>query len=109
MNVANKELCAELHKLSGWGATEWKWCNTAKIGDFLFRVDHPNWKPEYYVTEAYDLGYLRKKIYGRTPATATDVVERDFMEALFLGEDDTVRFAIELFKQGILKKEANND
>lgn len=115
MNVASLELSRELYELSGWGATEVKWCHTDEIGDFVLRLDHPNWKPGYYLTEAYDLGYTLSKlpndIYLSHHSHAWHIEHDDNNPANQVEltaetpEDAAAKLAIELFKQGILKKE----
>lgn len=101
MNVASLELCKELYATSGWDNTYWMYgAKGLKPRTVLFGS-----KP----TPAYDLGYLRKKIYEQAPSNMVDVIEYNFMAALFHGEDATTRFAIDLFRRGILKKDRSTD
>lgn len=113
--VASLETCKELYELSGWRDTFNWWEYTAGMPAGEPHLIQPELMRRYglwgtqEVTErypAYDLGYMRKKIYDGTPTGYTDIIETDFMVALFQGEEETAKLAIELFKQGILTKES---
>lgn len=97
MNVASLELCKELYELSGW-KTE-----TMSMGL------HQN-------APAYDLGYLLRKLPSDCPLASDgetwsiayideDGANREYSNAM-TPEDATCLLAIELFKSGVLTKEA---
>jgi len=139
MNVASKELCEELYKLSGWNRTEYLWASPP--------LSPNDWRPihksdlhrinddllpdtMYNSTFAYDLGYLLRKL----PAEVEEFSETDHLTYELLlakyeanefhadywwnddlrfnmvpsgtPEDALVTLAIELFKQGVLTREA---
>lgn len=109
MNTASLELCRELYELSGWTTDE----------------EHPD---ENMVKEghfSYDLGYLLRKLPVTISRTGTlgsryeDVTLRRIKKDVWIayyngnrdgyGQADTpenalCQLAIQLFKQGILKK-----
>lgn len=100
--VASLKSSQRLYKVSRWGATGFKWCYTDKIGYFLFRVDHPNWKSEYYKTEAYELGEvlqrLPRKIDGKSSRERTgtfslyaSVRSRTAWVASYVDDDTVIR------------------
>jgi hypothetical protein len=99
MNVASLELCKALYELSGWA------------GDDSFG-DMDSGKS---ATPAYDLGYLLRKLPQGTHIVKNTGDKPDYSCWSYLHENvDTVRadtpedaacmLAIELFKQGVLKK-----
>lgn len=109
MNVASLELCKKLYELSGWEGDE----------DIYMHQERSKWvkgKGSYItnLVPAYDLGYLLRKL----PAVHNHdylqlrKVNSDLWVAYYpeigghadTSEDATAKLAIELFKQGILKK-----
>lgn len=125
MNVASLELCKELYELSGWesdpsyyreiGKEEWKfspfWFNTLSL---------KKKSPPFEKVPAYSLGYLLRKLPTNS-ATAKmsssymamcdpkfgDLLGKNFamQHEAATPEDATCKLAIELLKQGILKRE----
>jgi hypothetical protein len=116
MNVASLYLCKELYELSRWGLehkSEFEgkyWVGTEETG---YKLDFLRGIPAYSNTyPAYDLGYLLRKL----PAFRLEKTDKGYHTDYFSGtevfvgateaetpEDATVKLAIELFKQGVLK------
>ena len=127
MNVASLELCRELYELNGWKLPKVGsgWWFTYPDGEqVLFASERPeHWDEAVEKVPAYDLGYLLRKlprtdkedIYAH--ATVATIRKDDF--ACYwesdtgeyytsegqTPEDAAAKLAIELFKQGILKRE----
>lgn len=110
MEVANKDLCTELHELSGWedAPSEYPSDGLRKLSS---------------VSPAYDLGYLLRKLPRDTIYNNSKIPLK--LEVQLSGgwwahyglyywthgdtpENALCKLAIELFKQGILKKEPSN-
>lgn len=114
MNVASLPLCKELDELSGWGGTAFMWAEkirTSRAGttytytDWSVRYSKPH-KPTKTVP-AYDLSYLMHRI-----ACAVGLMRSlDLLEHAMVNdrnfEDGACFVAIELFKQGILTRDAS--
>lgn len=112
MQVASLELCKELYELSGWNNLPLR---HSKQGVFSLEPFPPDLIPLDFCP-AYDLGYLLRKLlpnYGKVTLThdaghnqwwATDVIGHAVFEA-DTPENAACKLAIELFKQGVLKKE----
>jgi hypothetical protein len=121
MNVASLELCKELYELSGW---------QYEMGtNGFWYTDHtPDLVVATYVsgdsTPAYDLGYLLRKLpesigefdnfimikpdnwrVGYGEDSADDCIWWKLIWESDTPEDAVAKLAIELFKQGVLKKE----
>lgn len=125
MNVASLELSKELFELSGWDDTDYVWLITENATVLFQRI---NANDMGY--PAYDLGFLLRKLppkvnTGDNPDYRGDLLvlkpfwpagrEPDKWEASYCvgyffiadtPEDAVAKLATELFKQGILKKEA---
>ena len=133
MNVASLELCKELYELSPGDATYLKWAYdptyvTYPIGDGEWfqsgiRPHTERWTDkEYYFLRycpAYDLGYLLRKLPEEVEFTNKCDDEGAYRATFYnhsaqtkgqveapSPEDALCQLAIELFKQGILKKES---
>lgn len=123
MNVASHSLCKELYELSGWyfGGHTW---HHSDFNDLWTLAPAPDKVGKTYkvVCPAYDLGYLLRKlpesvdsIYGLLlyPTSGgqwfAGYYEPDGLEQYEVHadtpEDAACKLAIELFKQGVLKKE----
>lgn len=120
MNIANGELSEELFKLSGWKETEFNWWLLSGGPETKFEqkpvAQHglPRVHNGMKTIPAYDLGYLIRKL-----GDGTDIIyfhdETD--AASYSGvrvkadtpENATAKLCIELFKQGILKKEGKGN
>lgn len=117
MNVANKELCKELATLSGWHETD-----QYHESDNEWSFVHAGGQGRFYQPPAYDLGYLLRKLPGfvtlQVAAMANDhtcnwesIYERwsdhkEVARTLEMSPEDSIcKLAIELFKQGILKRD----
>lgn len=118
MNVADKSLCQELWKLSGWGGkykneTEFMWCE-----DYT----KPLWAQDNIKAiidaPAYDLGFILRKLPANSwvgkcieewesPYAAHIGPEDEFNQNGDTPENAAVKLAIELFKQGVLTKGGN--
>lgn len=128
MNVASKELCQELYKLTGW-TSEYYWDYS---GDALAAAPEMQGKRVWYVQEgagygstppAYDLGYLLRKLPPWASFTkegrytyiqpeykySAQLVNENPVMYASTPEDAACKLAIELFKQGILTKEPHHD
>jgi hypothetical protein len=115
MNIASNALCKELFELSGWKIEQgYGWRSDGIVG---YPWQYP----------AYDLGYLLKKLPGTVSGKAGGYyalhlqydasmdswkasyggtgVTRQYVKVAREAENCVVRLAIELFKQGILKRE----
>lgn len=109
-NVASLELCKELYELSGWEPLDYGVLEKAAFG-------HP----------VYDLSYLLRKLarphsYGHDiQLTYTHDLEHKWQAAVHYiphtnyvaescdtPEDAACKLAIELFKQGVLKRDQSN-
>lgn len=119
MSVASLELCKELYELSGWKPDEGHWYNDmyaeGEVKLVRFPVPYRNNGRANVIIPAYDLGYLLRKLpedlttygkfrgewyahfsgYGKTDEKITYATTP---------EDAAASLAIELFKQGVLKK-----
>lgn len=118
MNVADKDLCQELYELSGWfGDLEW-------FEALKFSTKPSVWEPVQTDPEsknaipAYDSGYLLRKLRPvlseLRPDTVSNywVADNEMIEAEIREtepENALTKLAIELIKQGILKKDNQND
>lgn len=112
MNVASKELCQELYDLSGWKNVSQRWVK----GDFTHEWTVRKTRYGYNVIPAYDLGYLLRKLptdrsvsfrlsYKTNEWWLNEDIDHRFITA-DNPEGAAAKLAIELFKQGILKREA---
>lgn len=129
MNVASLELCQELYELSAWGKSAFPYHIHDGLQKYFTYSDGSNTPyivdgTAYSLTDdekagehipAYDLGYLRvqlvenqnpKALFGDNLSEAVKYTER-VKRALLRGEDDTAKLAIQLFKQGILKRSSS--
>lgn len=124
MNVASLDLCKDLYELSGWNDTYTMWgedddSNVRMLkNDYYIGVD--------YLAPAYDLGYLLRKLpnnmesgNGKTHWLTLSPLDREAWSASYeyenndanqlewanTPEDAAAKLAIQLFKQGILKKD----
>jgi hypothetical protein len=123
MNVANKDLCAELYDVSGWHDT-FAWYS----GNEVEFEGQAGWEGAVYENTieydwcddvpAYDADYIRDKVKNydyeivnlnsETLSLTSDSLEDP--DAAILGKtfaDLLTNFAIELFKQGILTPKEN--
>jgi hypothetical protein len=112
MNVASLELCRELYKMSRWEPQDcavYALLGDSRIFQFI-RNPEPNLISMDYYIPAYDLGYLLRKFvgnggveirYGDKGCIATSHMVSTGSNT---PEDATARLAIELFRQGILKR-----
>lgn len=116
MNVASLEFCKELYELSGWDGTYFLYTKNGRVSTVASMFAH---KP----TPAYDLGYLLRKmpevrletwhnghvvIKHFTSNGVPEKLERlgkHVTSEADNPEDAACKLAIELFKQGVLKKE----
>lgn len=126
MNVASLELCKELHELSGWGDTPISLLlnDFGDVADILRTGEENPYGKGYRFAPAYDLGYLLRKLpqyldnhkrlnihptydgswwSGYSPVGDYDI--SDFAQIDQDTENAACKLAIELFKQGILKRE----
>lgn len=130
MNVASLELCKELYELSGWVSSDWHKRKNPTAG---YKTGDKELDARYIKgCPAYDLGYLLRKLpqmFNLYPDTigeefhtlTVSAGSTDHWDACYgdtndpymgLGfeaktpEDALCLLAIELFKQGILQKEA---
>lgn len=120
MNVTSLELCKELYKLSGWDNTDFAW-DVSDRSDLPFENVVPSDSVIFIYYPAYDLGYLLRRlgnvqtdhpvnIYGDEARWSARWLNPDdngmhYIEAAKTPENAAAKLAIELFKQGILKKE----
>lgn len=128
MQVAKLELCKELYELSGWGKTDdgtaFEYIIPLHRPDDSY-IRHTRMALDYRASTqveripAYDLGYLLRKL----PVTSYIATRRDgkvtastgsyksgynpfpLRETADTPENAACKLAIELFKQGILKKD----
>lgn len=114
MNVAELSLCKTLWELSGWGDTYARW---SIKGDAT--GDHESARVNMLGVgdiPAYDLGYLLRKLPalcsvdsisqkdGRREWSVSAPFKLDTYTTADTPEDCAAKLAIELFKQGVLKK-----
>lgn len=99
MNTASLELCKELYELSGWEGEE-----------DVYRQAEPGEEDENVVCPAYSAGYLLRKL-PKDETTYGFKLGKWYAQyqaaPVFADtpEDALCKLAIELFKQGVLKKE----
>lgn len=107
MNVASLELTKELYELSGWGWDK-------KHARFETYTNHPADNNAYGAYPAYDLGFLLRKIYSTGISIHTTeegqwgAICHEFRNKAFFAdtpENAVAELSIELFKQGILRKD----
>jgi hypothetical protein len=117
MNIASLELSKQLYELSGWADTSHEY----------YHSEYPNRMDVAGVREcdadvlsicpAYDLGYLLRKLPGvqlnrqsdeeaNYGNTAWACESGNYAKIADTPEDAAAKLAIELFKQGILTKDA---
>lgn len=123
MNVASKDLCEELYGLSKWDGTPLGYGYNELDEDFVFLGEmprdytDPQGNDNYLVAPAYDLGYLLRKLtfwtleskhFDQFKASHRDINGKNYSCHADTPEDAACKLAIELFKQGILKKEEGN-
>lgn len=111
MQVASLELCKELYELSAWeipdDQTHWSHTVAASAPEH-FEL----WPKKYAHADipAYDLGYLLRKLAVATIIQKNGeeytAVYDTYMYRAATPEDATCKLAIELFKSGVLTKEA---
>jgi len=124
IEVARKELCEELEKLSGWKDTAYTWkclagLHTLKWKEW-FLADYNNgvWSGVGEKSlPAYDLGYLMRKLPFHCPLERNGIVSHWFIRPNIANprpsdyiyadtpEDVVALLCIELFKQNVLKRE----
>lgn len=119
MNVASIELCKELYEVSGWKETGFEY--RLDDNNKLFYRKERQWA---YISSlpAYDLGYLLRKLpvvsevshytefYYAKYVNLKHITSDDIQTQADTPEDAAAKLAIELFKQGILtKEEQEND
>lgn len=111
MNTSNLELCKELYELSGWwddGELFWHW----GLDDELWHQDEEG---TGFTCPGYELGFLLRKLPAITDNFTLRLndswwvakVEGHTDKLSARGgtpEDAVCKLAIELFKQGVLKK-----
>lgn len=107
MNVANRELSQELYELSGWEEDTHDWYGANKT----------------YLAPRYTLGYLIRKLPNFISVGVESFVMTSGKRGYFAEHDDytpshefrfvadtpedaACKLAIELFKQGVLSREA---
>ncbi len=108
MNVASLDHCRKLHEASGWTDTE-----------FTYYINGGQYSGEVYHRSmvfdkdgnlpAYDLGYLVRKLRGELLVLDDSEMGLFFRSMLTLAtlEDAAAKLAIELFKQGVLKRDGD--
>ena len=113
MNVANFELCQQLYDLSGWLTGIDGNCYVSLTGErksFEVRPLRDTGNDSIQVCPAYDLGYLLRRLpvgnvltsfEGKWMASSSPKVT-----TAAIPEDAAAKLAIELFKEGILKRVA---
>src|SRR4051794_11489791 len=122
MNVASLELCRELYELSGWfdSSADYYW-HVDYAPHLCNKVVWPEGALGVEIFPAYDLGYLLRKLPSTSIShlknessmakwngydTKLPVAQiRNYRQEADIPEDAAARLAIELFKQGIIKKE----
>lgn len=120
MHVASRELCSELHKLSGWYDVDMFY-----VKSFTKKDEYKNslWELENYsdysehmtkkefsesnTAPAYDLGYLLRKLQPAFNKMDKKTLSMNTIQICMwsIPEDRAAELAIELFKQGVLKRE----
>jgi hypothetical protein len=119
VNTASLELCKELYGLSGWGRgmgdrTAWEYTQYEEGSNW--RVTPWGYGICYASHVAYDLGYLLRELprdFILHPIAgaqweiqyAPGMSNREKIYQADTPEDAACKLAIELFKQGVLKKE----
>ena len=113
MNVANLELCRELHELSGWEDTYLAYVSQTTGEQHVLAADGSfgeNWDFDW----AYDLSYLLRKLPVHTKLWAERPdnwhAHFDDKDGLMQGlhvtydtpEDAAAKLCVELIKQGLL-------
>jgi hypothetical protein len=117
-NIAGLGLCMELYKLSGWNDTYFGWTSTNIQSAWVDTLPEDFTELVYpLITPAYDLGYLLRKLPGRVnryPFRLGRAVDKSYWAASYdnqhilsanTPEDAACKLVIELFKEGILKRE----
>lgn len=104
MNVANLELCKELYELSGW-EHDYFWYDDVKNQPFIDQ----RMQSIRSISPAYPLGYLLRKLpqpnmVGFADGSAYAMAMGGQHQEADTPEDAACKLAIELFKQGVLKR-----
>lgn len=123
MYVTSLEVSKELYELSGWDGTSFFHAEGYERDSYkrvLYTGGNPSneamWGANH--TPVYDLGYLLRKLpnwYEWSLSQDPDGFYTMWHDGLEVGgrwdadtpEDAAAKLAIELFKQGVLKKESN--
>lgn len=129
MNVASQDLCEELYELSGWYMTHYIWryypddmeermpAESVQTFTNIRPEDYQHTDHQYH--PAYDLGYLLRKLQSSGFDHVNLVITRRstvgvtsptvaIAESGQTPEDAAAKLACELFKRGILTKEAGD-
>jgi hypothetical protein len=111
MNFANFELCQELYDLSGWLTGVDGNCYVSLPGErkgFEVRPLTDSGNDRIQICPAYDLGYLLRRLPVGNVLTS---VEDEWIASCspevtraLTPEDAAAKLAIELFKQGVLRR-----
>jgi hypothetical protein len=108
MNVASLELFKELYELSGWNLGERAWATWNDQDKVIDQEE--GWDERFnWACPAYDLGYLLRQTNIGVRPHDDQGWKAFFHDKNFIApipEDAVCRLAIQLFKQGILQKEA---
>ena len=116
MNVASLELCKELYELSGWNDTDLAHAEEAERV-FLAAYNYGEFGYEAIrLAPAYDLGYLLRKLPEqvtlscfRSSWRCEVLIPNDIATvSADTPEDAAAKLAIELWKQGVLSREAKS-
>src|SRR6185312_17054695 len=123
MNVASLDLCKELYELSGWDS--YSGCDWLPDKHGHYELRGGPWYDKNPRIPAYDLGYLLRKLWPlfMTLEAHADSTQGKYFTICFepewkekpepvivrvwenTPEDAACKLTIELFKQGILKRE----
>lgn len=110
MNVASKELCEELYKLSGWGYTHLRYVELQRSHRIVVvTARNIDLSKHNELSPAYDLGYLLRKLEMSFEGPYSLLDELAKFVAIGLSyEDAACSIAIESFKQRILTPELSS-
>jgi hypothetical protein len=113
MHTASLELCKELYELSGWLTGIDGNCYVSLTGErrgFEVRPVTDTGNARIQICPAYDLGYLLRKLPAGNVLTALEdewiASSSPKVTTAPNPEDAAAKLAIELFKEGILKRVA---
>lgn len=104
VHVASFGLCLELYELSGWWATDFEYNQDGKL---VIDGFCPAYDLSYLLSKLPSMAYVQVGLGGYVAALQESEADHKYPCFGDTPEDAVCTFAIQLFKQGVLKREAH--